>query len=150
MTEVFFYHLQRSSLDQALPDLLEKTLARGWRAVVRASSPERVEALNGLLWTYSRDGFLPHGSRADGFAERQPVWLTDQDENPNRAEVLFLVDGAEAAEFGGYNRVCDLFDGNDEAAVTAARERWRRAKAAGHDLTYWQQGPRGWQKKTDG
>ena len=30
--EVWFYHLERTALDQALPELLEKTLAKGWRA----------------------------------------------------------------------------------------------------------------------
>ena len=95
MTEVRFYHLQRSALEQALPKLLEKTLERGWRAVVMAGSEDRVEALNAVLWNYSREGFLPHGSKKDGYPDRQPVWLTDQDENPNAATVLFLVDGVD-------------------------------------------------------
>lgn len=143
MSEARFYHLQRTGLDQALPRLLEKTLERGWRAVVLAGSAERVEALNQHLWTYTADSFLPHGSRRDGFAEDQPVWLTEREENPNRAQVLFLVDGTAAETPGGFTLVCDLFDGNDPAAVAAARERWRRAKAAGLSLTYWQQTERG-------
>jgi DNA polymerase III subunit chi len=36
-----------------------------------------------------------------------------------------------------------MFDGNDEAAVTAARERWKAYKAAGHKLVYFQQSPAG-------
>jgi DNA polymerase-3 subunit chi len=31
--------------------------------------------------------------------------------------------------------------------VVAARLRWAAAKSAGHELTYWQQGPREWMKK---
>ena len=107
MTEVRFYHLQRKTLEQALPQLLEKTLERGWRAVVMAGSEARVEALNGLLWTYTREGFLPHGTKKDGYAERQPVWLTDSDENPNNANVLFLVDGAESSRIGEFDLCCD-------------------------------------------
>ncbi|HTO82001.1 MAG TPA: DNA polymerase III subunit chi, partial [Methylomirabilota bacterium] len=94
MTEVRFYHLQRTTLEAALPPMLEKTLERGQRAVVVAGSPERVEHLTGHLWTYSERGFLPHGSARDGHADRQPVWLTAEDENPNGAQVLFLADGA--------------------------------------------------------
>ena len=148
MTEVRFYHLQRTGLEQALPKLLEKTLERDWRAVVMAGSEDRVEALNGLLWTYSRDGFLPHGSRRDGEAERQPIWLTEADENPNGANVLFLVDGAESGRIGDFDLCCEMFDGRVENAVARARGHWKDCNEAGHQLTYWQQDERGaWRKK---
>lgn len=148
MTEIRFYHLQRRTLEQALPKILEKVIERSWRAVVLAGSPERVDALNQHLWTYDPASFLPHGSARDGFAERQPVWLTAEDENPNGATVLVLVDGVTSDRLGAYDLVCDLFDGNDEEAVLAARDRWRACKAAGHGLTYWQQNDRGgWEKK---
>jgi DNA polymerase III subunit chi len=147
VTEVRFYHLTHSALDQALPQLLEKCLERDWRSVVLAGSWERVEALTRLLWTYKRDGFLPHGNREDGMAADQPVWLTEQDENPNAATVLFQTDGMETADLAGWTLVCDLFDGNDGDAIQAARMRWKSYKAAGHGLTYWQQGPSGWVKQ---
>jgi DNA polymerase-3 subunit chi len=143
MTEIRFYHLTRTNLDRALPDLLEKTLERGWRAVVMAGSADRVEWLAGHLWTYTERSFLPHGSAADGMAERQPIWLTAEDERPNSADVLFLVDGAESARLADYDRVCLMFDGRDQVAVQAARERWRIWREAGHKLAYWQQGDQG-------
>ena len=151
MAELLFYHLTRRHLDQVLPELLEKTLQRGWRAVVKGGSEERIEVLNGVLWTYNRTAFLPHGLKADGFSDRQPIYLTTEDERPNDAQVLFLVDGADTDEAASYIRVCDLFDGNDEEAVTAARARWKKAKDAGHTLTYWQQSETGgWMKKAEG
>ncbi len=149
MTEIGFYHLQRSTLEQALPRLLEKVLETGGRAVVKASSDERVEALAAHLWTYDDRSFLPHGSEADGFAEEQPIWLTKQDENPNKAGFLVLTDGASSERIADYDRCLELFDGNDPAAVAAARERWTAYKAAGHGVTYYQQNPGGgWEKKT--
>ncbi|HYE49458.1 MAG TPA: DNA polymerase III subunit chi [Azospirillaceae bacterium] len=148
MADLHFYHLTRRTLEQALPELLEKTLARGWRAVVLAGSEERAEQLTQHLWTYKPDGFLPHGNAKDGHADAQPIWLTARDERPNGAAVLFLADGAESALLDEYERVCDLFDGNDPDAVAAARRRWKKAKDAGHTLTYWQQTDRGgWEKK---
>ena len=102
MTEIRFYHLQRSTLESVLPKLLERVIERGQRAVVMADSPERVEALTAHLWTYEDRGFLPHGSARDGHAERQPIWITETDENPNRADVLFLSDGAESARVGDF------------------------------------------------
>ncbi|MCP5367912.1 MAG: DNA polymerase III subunit chi [Hyphomicrobiales bacterium] len=148
MTEVSFYHLQRWPLERALPKLLEKTLQAGKRAVVMAASDERVEYLNGFLWTYDPNAWLPHGSRREGQPAEQPVWLTSADENPNGAAFLFLTDGAGSDRVADYERCFDLFDGNDAGAVQAARERWKACKDAGHELTYWQQTDRGgWERK---
>jgi DNA polymerase-3 subunit chi len=112
-----------------------------------AGSAERVEHLNQLLWTYDEASFLPHGSARDGNAERQPIFLAASEGNPNQATMLVLVDGAQGAALEGYSRVCDMFDGNDEVAVEDARRRWREAKAAGHNLTYWEQTGAGWVKR---
>lgn len=148
MTEVLFYHLEHQPLERVLPSLVERTLERGWRAVVQAGSEERVEALDTLLWTYREESFLPHGTRRDGNSAEQPVYLTSNEENPNKAGVRFLVDGAETAELSGYDRVVYLFDGRDETAVAKAREQWKAAKGAGCQVTYWQQSSEGrWEKK---
>jgi DNA polymerase III subunit chi len=148
MTEVLFYHLSRQPLDKVLPGLLERTLERGWRAVVQAGSGERVDALDALLWTYADDSFLPHGTARDGMADQQPIFLTVKDDNPNGATVRFLVDGAEAPDLSGYIRAVYIFDGRDEDALVQARGEWKRIKAAGHAVTYWQQNENGrWEKK---
>ncbi|HEX3954437.1 MAG TPA: DNA polymerase III subunit chi [Stellaceae bacterium] len=147
MAEIGFYHLLATPLERALPRLLERARAQGLRIIVRAASSERVEHLNALLWTYDDASFLPHGSTRDGNAASQPIWLTDKVENPNDAALLIVVDGVEAEDAAGFTRCADMFDGSDESAVQAARERWRRAAAAGHALTYWQQTQTGWERK---
>jgi len=147
MAEIGFYHLTRSSADQALPALLGRTLAAGQRAVVRCGSAERLAALDTALWLCPEPSWLPHGSAATGAADLQPIWLTTEDEAPNNAAFLFLLDGCDSARLDRFTRVFDLFDGNDEAATSAARARWRAAKEAGHTLVYWQQTDRGWEKK---
>jgi DNA polymerase-3 subunit chi len=147
MAEIGLYHLLTTPLERALPRLMERARAQGYRIVIRAGSSERIEHLNALLWTYDEASFLPHGSARDGNAASQPIWLTDRPENPNDATMLVLVDGVEADDLGNFQRCCDMFDGNDESAVEAARDRWRRAAAAGHTLTYWQQTGTGWEKK---
>jgi len=147
LSEVGFYHLTRTGPDLALPQLLGRTLAAGQRALVLCCNAERVVALDAALWQCADPDWLPHGTAADGDADLQPIWLSTEDASPNGARFLFLIDGAQSARLGEFDRVFDLFDGNDEAAVVAARERWAAAKSAGHALTYWQQGPRGWEKK---
>ena len=146
VAEVGFYHLLSTPLERALPRLLERAFSQGHRIVVRAASAERVEHLNAALWTYEEAAFLPHGSVRDGNPARQPIWLTDREENPNGASTLVLVDGLEAADLDAFARCADLFDGNDDGAVEAARGRWRRAREAGRTLTYWQQTTSGWER----
>jgi DNA polymerase III subunit chi len=148
MTELLFYHLQGQPLERVLPTLLEKSLERGWRVIVQSSSEERVDALDAHLWTYRDDGFLPHGTHRDNAAD-QPVLLTINDDNPNGATVRFLIDGAPMpVDAEGYQRLVLLFDGGDEDAVAAARERWTAAKSQGFTVTYWQADEAGrWVKK---
>ena len=149
MTELLFYHLERRSLEAVLPQLLEKSLARGWRVVVQSSSEERVEALDAHLWTYRDDSFLPHGTFRESLVGDQPVLLTVSDDNPNQASVRFLIDRAEPpADARSYERIVVLFDGEDEEARAEARELWRTKKAEGFDVTYWQCDEHGrWQRR---
>jgi len=138
MTEFLFYHLTGQTPEQVLPALLQKSLERGWRVVVQASSDERVEALDAHLWTWRDDAFLPHGTWRDAEAAEQPIVLTVNEENPNGATVRFLVEGARiSGSTMGYERIVMLFDGNDPDAVDTARTRWNEAKAAGVEVTYW-------------
>jgi DNA polymerase-3 subunit chi len=149
MTEVLFYHLQGQSLERVLPSLLQRSLDRGWRVVVQAASEERVEALDAHLWTFRDDSFLPHGTWREPDPAAQPVLLTVHDDNPNAANVRFLIEGAEMpADAAAYERLVLMFDGEDEDAVAAARRRWAEAKAAGFDVTYWQPDEQGrWVRK---
>lgn len=148
MTEVSFYHLLHTPLDRALPKLIQKVLESGARAVIRTGSAERAEALSSVLWTFDQNSFLPHGTARDGNADRQPVWITPDDENPNGADILVLTDGATAGEITAWHRCLEMFDGRDDAAVAEARRRWSDYKAADHVLTYWQQTERGgWERQ---
>ena len=149
MTEILFYHLQRQPIERVLPQLLEKSLERGWRVVVQAASDERIDALDAHLWTWRDDSFLAHGTDREAEAALQPVLLTAQDHNPNGASVRFLIDGAPVpADAASYHRIVLLFDGEDEEAVATARTRWGEAKALGFEVTYWQPDEQGrWVKR---
>jgi DNA polymerase-3 subunit chi len=153
MTEILFYHLERRSLDDVLPGLIEKTMERGWRALIRTDSAERADAIDTLLWTYDDQSFLPHAQSGDGDPARQPVLVTVEEGHPNAANVLFLVGGAappawDSPAAKNLTRIVVMFDGRDPAAVETARAAWKDAKAAGHDVTYWKENPTGkWEKQ---
>jgi DNA polymerase-3 subunit chi len=139
MSELWFYHLERSSLEQALAPLLEKCLQRGWRAVVRGAIEERLDQLDDALWTVREDGFLPHARAGRAAAEKQPILLTSEGGAPNGAKALFLVDGADPADLTAFERASVMFDGRDEAAVVHARLQWKAAKDAGAEVSYWKE-----------
>lgn len=150
MAEVRFYHLTERPLERVLPVMLERSLERGWRVVVRGTDPARIEALSAHLWTYGDASFLPHGTRADGQPGRQPVWLCCDSASPNGANTLMLIDGAEAdiGELAAMEMVAVLFDGLDEAAVAHARGQWRLVSEAGLKAVYWAQDKGGaWVKR---
>lgn len=148
MTEVLFYHLTESKLEDALPPLIDKSVERGWRVAVKARDPARRDMLDAHLWTFREDSFLPHGTDEGGQPDRQPVLLTTSDENLNNATVRFFVDGAEAASIDAYDRIVFMFDGYDQEQLEGARAQWKKLKAEGHALTYWQQTQEGrWEKK---
>ena len=148
MAELWFYHLDRPELERALPPLLEKCLQRGWRALVRGGDAERLDALDASLWTFRDESFVPHARDGASDTARQPVLLTSGGGNPNGAQALFLVDGAESGDFGGFERVCILFDGRDAAALDSARSRWKQAKEAGLAVSYWRESASGkWEKQ---
>lgn len=149
MAEIGFYHLTRTPLEAALPKLLGRVLGAGGRAFVLCGEVERARALDAALWLATEPDWLPHGLAGGENDALQPILIGTEDAPPaNGARFLLLVGGAESARLGEYDRVLDLFDGADEAAVAAARRRWSAAKAAGHALTYWQQGPGGWERKS--
>ena len=148
MTDVRFYHMMQKRLEQALPEIVAKALERKYRVVIKAGSPERVEVLDTALWTQDPASFLPHGAAKDGFEADQPVWLTTDDENPNGADVLILTDGASSDMTDKFKLCCEMFDGNDEEAVKAARQKWKLYKDKGYTASYFQQDDAGkWQQK---
>ncbi|MEM7439173.1 MAG: DNA polymerase III subunit chi [Pseudomonadota bacterium] len=151
MAEVFFYHLTARPLEAALPDILEKTLSRGWRALVRGTDAGRLDRLDTLLWTRNDADFMPHGVAGGDHDKAQPILLTAGEENTNKADLLVLIDGARAnvAEAARFERVCLMFDGNDEAQLGAAREDWKAISDAGLSAQYWAQVDGRWVKKAE-
>jgi len=148
MTEVLFYHLTESKLEDALPPLVDKSVERGWRVAIQLKEPARRDALDAHLWTYREESFLPHGTDETELAASQPVLLTVTGDNANQATVRFIVDGAEPPVADTYERIVFMFDGYDQEQLEGARAHWKKLKGEGHTLTYWQQTPEGrWEKK---
>jgi len=147
MTEIRFYHMERSTLEQALPALVTKALSIDHTIMIKTPDEQSREALNTHLWTFDPNSFLPHGSEKDGNPEHQPIWLTTKNDNENAADLLILTGGTTHESLSDFKLVCEMLNGHDAEAVASARQRWKDYKDQGFDITYWQQGDKGWEKK---
>lgn len=150
MSRIDFYHLQKQTLDEVLPKLVEKAYGTGAKIKIKVGNEARVEFINSLLWTYNEESFIPHGSKKDGFAKEQPIWLSSEDDNPNQSEMLFLVDGAdiELSQIGNFSRIFNIFDGNNEVSLQQARDFWKSLSTTDNEKNYFQQDDNGrWNKK---
>jgi DNA polymerase III subunit chi len=151
MGAAYFYHLTRGPLEATLPALLARSRAAGWRVAVRGTDPARIAWLDEKLWLGGDGDFLPHGVAGGPFDADQPVLLTTGTEVPNGAACLMAIDGAGVApeEVAAMERVCILFDGNDEAAVAQARGQWKALTGAGCAAAYWSEESGRWEKKAE-
>jgi len=148
MTEIRFYHLQKQSLDEVLPAILQKAFQMKKNIVVRMANDNEIERMNKHLWAFKPDVFLPHGSVKDGYAEHQPIWLSSSSDNPNEAKILILTQGMAEENLANYDLCCEMLDGQNETSISEARKRWKTYQDAGHDVTYWHQNENGsWAKK---
>ncbi len=149
MGQAFFYHLTQRPLEAALPVLIERALAQGWRVAVRGTDAKRMDWLDQKLWLGPDEQFIPHGLAGGPHDALQPVLLTTAREAPNRAACLMAVDGAEVApeEAEAFERVCVLFDGADPAALERARGQWKALTEAGVPAQYWSEESGRWEKK---
>ena len=140
-TRIDFYHLQTKKLPEILPVLVEKAYSTKQRIKILISNDDLLHKINELLWVYNQTSFLPHGTNKDSFADAQPIYLSTSDENPNKAEIIFLVGSAklEVSSLNDYKRIINIFDGNSDSELKFAREYWKELKETGAELKYWQQ-----------
>ncbi|MEI4261968.1 DNA polymerase III subunit chi [Roseovarius sp. D0-M9] len=152
MGAAYFYHLTRAPLETTLPMLLDKARGAGWRVAVRGRDGAQMDRLDEALWAAGGDdAFLPHGRAGQPHAADQPILLTTAADMPNGATCLMTVDGADVApdEVQSLDRVCVLFDGNDEASVAHARTQWKALTDAGCAAQYWSEESGRWEKKAE-
>ena len=145
--EYWFYHLEASTLEGVLPGLLEKTLEKGWRALVKMPEDKLAE-LDGFLWTFRDDAFLPHGRDDEPQAELQPILLSAATESAKGFDAVFLLGGASVKDMDGVSRAMVMINGRSQDDVMRERGRWKSLKDSGETLSYYQQDERGrWEKK---
>lgn len=147
MTEIYFYQLTRSSLEQTVFDLCSKGLANGWRSVIVAPSKPVLDRLDAALWTIGGDeSFLPHGVQSGSGDADQPILLSETMSQDNHADVALLASGADLDldKAQVFKRLCVVFNGSEPSELTQARSDWKRVVAANLSAKYWSQDSGSW------
>ena len=148
MAELWFYHLENASVDEALPELLTKLMERGGRAVVCSQEETRLDHLDSHLWTFREESFRPHGRADAEHVEHPPIVLSDRTDNPNSASMLFCLDGADPGDVSAWDRVVVMFEASDETSLARARALWAAQKKSDIAISYWRQNEMGrWERK---
>ncbi len=146
--DILFYHLTQSTLEDILPILVERALARFDKVTIQCMSEERRDAIDMRLWVYAEEAFIGHGTENDRYPNYQPVFLTTGQENPNNSKIRFLIEGAICQDIDSYQRLVVIFDGQSDAQLNFVRAQWKQYKMSNHNLTYWQQAEdRSWKKQ---
>ncbi len=148
MKEIRFYHLQRTTIKNALPAILEKALARGMRALILLENDDEIKQMDQWLWSYKQESFLPHGCDGDDKPQLHPIWITKKHENKNNANLLILTDGLDwQGDVSGIELQCEIFH-DDAMILPKLRKKWQDVKTQDFISSYWQQDDHGrWQKK---
>ena len=144
--DISFYFLKGDSFLKTVARLVEKAYASQARMVVFDGVQERLEEIDKVLWTFSTDAFIPHGSKELGHETLQAVWLTDKPENPNNSTILLLINDFDLQSWAdlGFSRVLIAF--SDELRKKADSELGRLKKES-RAVTYWSQTDKGWDKR---
>ena len=111
--------------------LASRAVAAGKRVHIRAA-PDALDALDGLLWEYPPDRFIPHARLApDAPAPGEAVLLGDPSEQPRHREVLINL-AADIPDFlAGFERASEVVLAADR---TAGRAKYRQYRERGYPL----------------
>lgn len=150
MGTAMFYHLTRSTTEDTVTSLLGRAVGMGWRIMIRGGDSARLDRLDTHLWLHPENSFLPHGRSGGADDAAQPVLLGDGPIT-NDATAMMLLDGADVSltEAQSLTRVWLIFDGEDPAALAAARVQWKTLTDAGIAAQYWSEETGKWKMKAE-
>jgi len=117
--------------------LSERALRDGYRVLIACPDAPTLATLDGLLWSFRADAFVPHGHlHADAEADpADPVLLALATTAPSvRHDLLIHLDAAPPAHGLPAGRVADIV-APDPPARAAGRERFRWYRAHGVEPT---------------
>ena len=148
MSEVFFYHLTKTTLEIALPKILERALSEKWSIEIRTSANTNLDEISNAIWRGPEESFLPHCLEDHEDLQDYPIVLCKSPLKEWR-DCLIVVDQGDLKEneVKNYKRVCLIFDAKIEVELSKARKSWKKLSEEGIKTVYWAEENGRWVKK---
>lgn len=148
MSEVFFYHLTKTTLEIALPKILERALSEKWSIEIRTSANTNLDEISNAIWRGPEESFLPHCLEDHEDLQDYPIVLCKSPLKDWR-DCLIVVGQADLKEneVKNYKRICLIFDAKIEVELSKARKSWKKLSEEGINTNYWTEDKGRWVKK---
>ena len=148
MSEVFFYHLTKTTLEIALPKILERALSEKWSIEIRTSANTNLDEISNAIWRGPEESFLPHCLEDHEDLQDYPIVLCKSPLKDWR-DCLIVVGQADLKEneVKNYKRICLIFDAKIEVELSKARKSWKKLSDEGINTVYWAEDKGRWVKK---
>ena len=110
-SEINFYQVD-DVIIKSLAPLLIKILDEKKKVLVFGKNENQLKELDNSIWSYGRNKFIPHVTIFDdGFeTKRQPIFLTNKEENSNDADYLVFLDEPNEAFINKFSRVFYFYE----------------------------------------
>ena len=104
--EVNFYHIDNIDYT-AIALLATKILDENHKAIIYCTNQEVISKLDSSLWSHGRNKFLPHITIYDKDFNfmRQPIVITNNQENINQSSYLILLNSANKEFLEKFDRL---------------------------------------------
>lgn len=142
--EINFYQTDEA-VARSLAPLLLKVLEEGKRVLVFCEDNQQIKDIDSALWSYGRHKFIPHATIFDKeFSfERQPVLITNKEENLNKADYLVFFDEVSHDFLATFPRIFHFFEMHE---ATKARGLAKKLKNADATINYYKKEEGKWAK----
>ncbi len=117
---------------------ISRCYARGQTVAVYAPDAGEAAELDGALWTFRQQSFIPHTRIEEaGDPLIEPVVIFSGEPGDLESDVLFVASAQGWPEwFGRYEHIYDFAPLYDEGLKQAARERFAACQAAGYHMRF--------------
>lgn len=146
MHTINFYHLHKTNTYFALGKLLEKALHQKKNILVSTESTEMTDEIDETLWSYESASFLPHCKLGDSHYDLNPIYITNETDNPIGAVYLFIINSSNhsVSEICNFQRTFVLFNNIDNDFLRIARKLWMEIGNCDIERKYWVEDNTGW------
>ncbi|HET6470218.1 MAG TPA: DNA polymerase III subunit chi [Pseudomonadales bacterium] len=144
MTRVDFYILPDVDIEAQLRfacRLAHRAMSSGQRVHVHVDDAAASRDLDGLMWEYPEQRFLPHGIAGEPAAAKAPVIIDHREPADGHDELLINLSASIPPFFGRFERVAEIVV---QKAREVGRDRYKYYRDRGyplfhHELDQWEE-----------